>query len=284
MALDRKKSITQIPAAYPFQSYFDSALLQTALLQQAMGASIVASTLQSAQSKGVGVALHAQSDTPVAFRFRGGDADSAEIIVAPGQKMLVGSFDTFDYGLPFGWLGGGTALIYVIHHTGADYDLGGGGRSPIIFQRQRMIIDSGLAPAVWPGTFRANWPRTFPWPSATMGAAGTPQTGAALLDVEPEIVILRLRASPAAAVTLSLVWRGTDDLDIDGAGALNVTDFSSVDVSFPAVPAGSGVFPLITLPAEIHRLACAAGGVNFVDPTGALEGSFIDIVRYARLG
>jgi hypothetical protein len=276
------RAITQIAASYNFQSYFDSALLHNALQLQSPGDPIVASTKQQAQSGGVGVGVHPMSDVPVSFRFRGGTADSAALIVAPGQVFQVGSFETFEFGLPFGWLGGGNALIYVLHHDGANLDFGGGGRSPLVCQRSRFIIDSVAAM-----TSRLNWPRTFPWPSAARGTAGvSPQGGTALLDFEPEIAVLRLRSALAVPATVTMVWRGVDDLDLTGATppVLTLTDFSTADVAFPSVLAASGAFPVVTLPPEIHRLGSSAGGINFVVPAGdPLIGSFIDVVRYCRL-
>lgn len=286
MTIKYDKSITQVLAPFQFQSYFDSTLLHNALQLQSPGDSIVASTKQFSQSKGYGVAVHPQAATPVAFRFRGGSADGAVLIVCPGQVFYPGSFDTFEYGLPFGWLGGGSSLFYILHHPEAKVDFSGAGRAPVVFHRARFIVD-----AAYPGTARLNWPRTFPWPSAAMGTAGAaPQGGTALIDVEPEIAILRCRNSLAVPLTIQMVFSGMDDLDLTGAipPVLTLTDYGGIDVSFPSVPAGSGLFPMITLPPEITRLGSSAGGVRFIDTSGTLAGAaganYIDIVRYARLG
>jgi hypothetical protein len=121
-----------------------------------------------------------------------------------------------------------------------------------------------------------------------MGTAGAaPQGGAALIDFEPEIAIMRLRSSLAAPLTIQMVFSGMDDLDLTGANpsVLTLTDLGVVDISFPAVVAASATFPMVTLPPEIHRLGSSAGGVRFVDTSGTLTAADrIDIVRYARLG
>jgi hypothetical protein len=275
------KAITQVSTSYQFQSYFDSALLHTAIQLQSPGDAIVASTKQFSQSKGYGIAVHPQADCPMAFRFRGGSADGATLIVCPGQVFYPGSFDTFEYGLPFGWLGGGSALFYILHHPEARVDFSGAGRAPIVCHRARFIIEGAF-----PGTVSRNWPRTFPWPAAAMGAGPAPQDGAPLIDFEPEIAIMRLRSSIANPATLTFQWHGVDDLDLTGANppVLTLTDYTDTDISFPAVPAGSGGFPFVTMPPEIHRLGCSTGGLNIIDPTTALNGVYIDIVRYCRLG
>jgi hypothetical protein len=274
------RAVTQVPARFAFQSYFSNALSATAILNQASGSSIVASTKQSAQTPGVGVALHASSKSPVAIRFHGGNADSAEVILVPGQRLDVGAFDSFDWGLPFGWLGGGTVLLYVIHRPDAFVDLGGK-PGPIPLQRLRLTIGNAF-----PGVLVANWPAAFPWGGAVYGTDLTPQAGSPIVNVQPTRTALRLRSALAAPTTLAFVWRGDDDFDT-GANGLTVAtaDLTTADVSFPSVPAGSGAFPFAWLPTEISVLGGDSTCVTVIDANvGApLNGAFIDVVRYGML-
>lgn len=270
------KAITQIPAAFAYQSYFDNALLQNAILDQMPGASIVDSTLQTADVEGVGVGLHPCSASPVAIRFKGGDSDSAEVILTPGQVVDVGEFSSFEWGLPFGWLGGGTSVLYVKHRPEARI-LFPDTAPEVAFHRTRMVIDGDFT-----GALRQNWPGTFPW-QAAVSANAVPQQGAPIISIEPGAVLFRLRVAMTTPATLYLRFRGIDEFDVDVTGALGTTDETVIPLAFNGVPSG---FPLAWIQPEIARLVSSAGGLNIVDDanTNALSGSFIDVVRYGRMG
>jgi hypothetical protein len=233
------------------------------------------------QSAGVGVALHPSSESPVAVRFRGGTADSAALILTPGQIVNVGTFATFEYGLPFGWLGGGTSILYILHNDKAVVDFGNSEKGATIFHRARYVIENAF-----PGTLRKNWPGTFPWQSAarTNTVNPMPEGGAPIVALDMEIALMRLRSAIAAPATVTMIWQGNDAFDADAAGVVSSATRTTYDVTFPAVPAGSGAFPIAWLPREVHRLTSSVTGVNFIDPTGALNGQFIDVVRYCRFG
>ncbi len=68
-------SISQLLANFAYQSYFDATLHEKALLVQAVGNPIVASTRQYAQMEGEGLALHPLSQS----RWRSGSAVATRI-------------------------------------------------------------------------------------------------------------------------------------------------------------------------------------------------------------
>lgn len=269
------KAITQIPASFLYQSYFSDALQHTAILPHPPGSSIIDSTLQTADVEGVGVGLHPCSASPVAIRFKGGESDSAEVILTPGQSIDVGEFTSFEWGLPFGWLGGGTAVLYVKHRPEARIAFPEI-TSDVVFHRTRMVIDGDFTAAL-----KRNLPGTFPWQNAVSNV-GTPQEGSPIITVQPTMTLFRLRTATTAPVGLYLRFRGVDDLDVDSAGVDQTTDETVVPLALNGVPSG---FPMAWVTDEIARLTCSAGGVNIVDDANAfgLSGTYIDVVRYGRL-
>jgi hypothetical protein len=273
------RAISQIPVNFAFQSYFDDTLLQKAILEQAPGEGIVPSTLKRSQDKGNVVGLGGTSDCPLAIRFRGG-RDSAPIILRPGQVIRPGRFDGFDYGLPFGWLGGGLAVLFVGHEEDVDSYIGAA-RPEIIFHRTRLKI---VADAVTP-TLVKNWPLRFPWTQAVRGASSSNQNGAPLLTVEPTRTLLRLRMNDIVGHTVRLIFRGSHDFDQDSAGAVGTTDQEYVDLTFPANGAPTSTpYPMVELPAAFARLACDEGGVSATNlGVAALTDQYIDVVRYGRI-
>lgn len=266
------RSVTQIPRTFPFQSYFDSLLLERAILAQPQGAAIIPATKAHSQTPGVGVTLHPSSESPVAIRFRGGDTDSSEIILTPGQTVIVGNFTSFDWGLPFGWLGGGTVLLYVMHRPDAMIAFPGGPAAPIPFHRARLIIGARTAP---------NLPMSFPWPSATSGTGPTPQSGSPIVNVTPTATLFRLRSSIIAPTTLSAIWWATDVFDVDATGG-GIVEATEIDLSFPAVTVGS--FPIAWLQPDLARIGGDVAYLQITDPTAALTGAYVDMIRYGTIG
>jgi hypothetical protein len=270
------KTFTQIAATFPYQSFLDDTLLETAINLQSPGSLIVDTDdtpKRNEQTAGIGVALHPSSETPIAIRFFG-PHESGVIILTPGSRMITGPFDRFEWGLPFGWLGGGTALLYVLHEP--DVDLGFSTDAPdILFHRQRLLIGADFTPDPLPDV---NWPVAFPWSNAFSGAQ--PQASAAILPMQPTWTLLRLRVASVAPVTLYGVYRATNDLDTDDVGVSSTTDSTTIEISFPGVPAG---FPLAWIEDPVTRL----GGKNtifyLVDPLDVQTGEFVDAVRYGKV-
>src|SRR5260221_7507391 len=123
--------VQQISRLFLYQSYFDSTLLQNAILEQTRNSPIVESTVQENQIPGYAIGLHPSSQTPVAIQFKLGaqPSSSQAIVLKPGQVvrphglprgMNSGAFSGFRWGLPFGWLGGGVATLLVFSTPDAD--------------------------------------------------------------------------------------------------------------------------------------------------------------------
>lgn len=290
--------VVQVAARFPFQSYFDSVLLERAILTQKQGEPIVSSTKQTVSVSGYALALHPSSKAPVAVRFaKGGQqGDSTTYVLKPGQILRpVGftgqdqRFSGFDYGLPFGWLGGGPVTLLVLRSPDAEalfID-----RTEIIFQRQRVKI---LAPADVPDTadlttFPFNWPVSFPWAHAYSG--DFPQQGKQpLLSVSPTRVALSLAAELADPATMRLYFSGTNDFGLDKDSVADLTDVRAVDIiwgTWSYLP--SPTMPIQAqyqfLPPEGFVLSANDGALILVDAsgTGALAGKYVDIVRYGVL-
>lgn len=283
--MNSTRAITQLLANFNFQSYFDNTLLEKALLTQAVGTPIVDSTKRTAQIGGVGVALHPLSQSPVAVRFHGGKADSMVVTLTPGQKVMTGEFKQFDWGLPFGWLGGGNVNLYVIHDKNDGDVHFPNVTSPVVFHRMRLAIS---APS---GAYVKNWPTGFPWPNAVAGTGSMPQQAATAFNVVPDIVMLRLRvdlsaAAPPVPATFSMVFRGVDAFDLSSASppVLTTTDLTVHDMTFnPQSDVAGGEFPIAWIPPEVARLVGDAASISAVDFANLYRANFIDVVRYGRL-
>jgi hypothetical protein len=289
----------QIAAWYPFQSYFDSTLGARAILTQQQGQQIVPSTLRTENIAGYAIGLHPSSQTPVAVRFKkGGQAgDSGVIIVKPGQVIRPnglgpdganGRFSGFDYGLPYGWLGGGSATLVVFRSPDSTVDWLD--RSELIYHRMRLPI---LQPAAVPAaaSLVPNWPISFPWESAARGADAIPQQGEPIIAVNPTGIAMSLRGDLAAAATMRAYLIGTTEFSQDSNG----------DESLAAAPVAYDVtwgswtslasanyatqYQFQFLPVEMVKLSSFTGALVLVDASGtaALNGLYVDILRYGVL-
>lgn len=283
------KAITEMGATFVYQSYFDSARLGRAILPQTVANTIVDSTLRVAQVPGIGVALHPCSQSPVAIRFHGDRVDSAVVHLTPGQSMKVGPFTQFDWGLPFGWLGGGPVILYVLHTDEVEAGFAQS-HSPIIFHRVRAIVEDGSGgPIAVPTAAAINWPLAFPWSNALRndGAGNlTPQRSAPLFQVIPDVVLMQYRAALAAPLDLVIQFSNVDPFDLQSppdqaAGYSNGLHLHPV--TFPAVAAPIGpLASLAWLPQEVARMAGDFAEFHLLDPTNTVTGAFVDVVRYGR--
>lgn len=291
---------------FPFQSYFDTALMQKALLPQTTsivgpGAPNMPGTPPlTVQTGGLAVQLHPSSMTPIAIDFTlANGVPSSPVLMKPGQIIRPGRFSSFQWGLPFGWLGGGIATILLAQNELSDF--GAPANAEVVFHRQRMQIIASTSVAVVPVP---NWPIRFPWPGAISGAVGgTPQgqlpTGGV---VNPTKIMARLRVSPVpagGAVTRFILFN-IDEFDrTQGYAVPNVlTGACAVDVQWQpfdqsGIAVTGGTPPLeyqvqeLDLTTPIARLGGDNCCVVIVDvtPGGAnpVAGSFIDVVRYGGL-
>lgn len=298
--------LTALSKVFTHQSYFDSTLLQRALLTQNPGEPIVASTREENQIPGYAVALSPSSQTPVAVQFMGGSGQispSAIQIIRPGDVVWpMGqkgkAFSGIRWGLPFGWLGGGAATLLIF--PTADASVVWGGAPEVIFHRSRFSIrqPSDLTAAGSYNNAPKNWPMRFPWPQAQRGASSLPQQGQPQISIaEPTKVVMRLRTGTAAggsfsAAKMRIVIQGSNDLDLDSTGALVNTFPAFVDITWPTFTnlGTSGNLartePTLEFAAgPLVRLAADDGGALLVDASGsaALNGLYVDVVRYGKL-
>lgn len=290
----------QISKNFAFQSYYDTTLLEKALQTQPPNQPIVPSTIQSQQVVGYGVGLHPSSQTPIAIQFTAGQGGSSSsvLILKPGQVIWPfggAPFGGFKWGLPYGWLGGGMATLVVLLTPGAEVRWSG--NPEVIFHRARFAIKqpSDLTSG---GSFNnapKNWPMRFPWTQALQGTNSIPQQGnAQIAVVEPMKVVMALRtatAALAAASDMRILFQGTNDLGLDSADAVVLTNPLFETVTWPSY-ANSGTSgnlispdPVIVSAQGIARLAADDGGVLMLDLTGTagLTGLFVDVCRYGRL-
>ena len=277
------RAISQIPISFLFQSYLDSALEENALLAQPTNELIVPSTKRNFQGVGYAVGVAGFSDTPVAFRFYGSDSDSGVIFCRPGQVIRPGKFQAFDYGLPFGWLGGGRAVIYIAHSPETELDLGIS-RPELIFHRTRIQIEASANPLP---TLKRNWPLHFPWTRAFQGTTLVDQRGNPIIRVEPTRALMRLRSQIAAPAIVGLVFRGSREFDEGSTGVVGVADLNSTfcEVQFnPSTDPSFAPYPMATIPEDFLRLACDEGGLSILGlGVAALTGLEVDIARFGRI-
>jgi len=288
----------QISRLFAYQSYFSDTELERAILVQNPNEPIVQSTLKEEQIPGYAIGLHPSSQTCIALQFKvGGQATSSmPHVMKPGQILRPhglppgvksGAFSGFQWGIPFGWLGGGLATI-VVFQT-ADADVAWPGNIEIPFHRQRMQITS-IAGA--PANARKNWPLRFPWTRALRTTSDIQQQGLPAVSINPTRTLMSLRLeSIATATNMRIIAQETNDFDLDSAGAVIATparfkDFVWPTYTDPGIAGNLGAaYPLEWMPNEIVRLAADDGGIALVDlDGGVLTNAYVDIVRYGTVG
>ncbi len=290
-----------LSAIFRYQSYYDSTLQEKALLIQSTNQPIIDSTRKQEGLGGYCVGLHPSSQTPIAIQFDvgGSSASNNAVILRPGQIYRphgkpkageAGNFSSFSWGLPFGWLGGGMATLYVF--ASADADVAWPGNAEVLFHRQRMQI---YAPGSAPADALKNWPLRFPWSQAVRGASSIPQKGVAQVAIsDPTRILMSLRLGAlAAANDVRLLLQSSNDFDVDSLGATVATGPRFQDMTwgtYAASGAGGNLavnYPVQEVTGPIARLAADDGGLCMVDITGGLSGGaepiYVDIARYGRI-
>ncbi len=280
---------------FEYQSYFDDTLLEKAILLQSPNEPIINSTKKSSNVSGYSFGLHPSSQSPVAVRpIVGGQAASAQaVILKPGQIYRPhgrlgkpGHFSGFEWGLPYGWLGGGVCTLYVF--PSPDADVSWPGDAELLFHRQRMKI---LAPADVPAAALKNWPLRFPWTQALRGSTSIPQKGAAIVSISnPTRVLLSLRLNlMTTADTMRMLIHESNDMDLDSAGAVIAAGVRFDEFTWGIYGASGAAnmatqFPVKQYDGPVARLAADDGGVCLVDMAGGdLTNAFVDVCRYGRL-
>lgn len=297
-----------ITAFFGFQSYFDDSLLQTALAIQSKNAPIVdndVAPMRKEQTPGYCIGLHPSSQTPVAVQpIVGGQTTSPQAtILKPGQILRPhgrpgdrnGNFSGFNWGLPFGWLGGGVATLYVF--PSPDADVAWPGETELIFHRQRMRLYTPATVSI-PARAPFNWPLRFPWSQASRGPTPISQSGAAIIGVNPTRTLMSLRVpSLADSVDMRIYLQADNDFDLNELGTTVLTNVRFVDTQWNQFAATNATlataatnfiqqYPVITAPTELTRIAADDGGVLLWsdDPDSELGAdAFVDVVRYGRL-
>ena len=292
---------------FAWQSFFDSTQLGQAIAVQPQNELIVPSTLTTVPTPGFGLGLHPDSQVPVAVRFKSsaGVSDSQVMVLTPGQIVYpqgCAPFSGFDCGLPFGWLGGGTAELVVMKTPQAAVWWAPG--AEVVIQRQRVVIQAdGAAP-----TFSLGLPVGFPWKNAQRfnAAAPTqpfPQGAQAVISATPTRTELKLRLTTLAAdARVLLLVKNSQAFDTGpGTPAPLSGEVEGFPILFNAIVGAFAYFPTVgfTFPVPGNQLAAAGQGDHYpgvllagddatfcvLNESGnaALTGAFIDVVRYALI-
>lgn len=291
----------EIVEQFPLQSYFSN-VPETltppamAVLQQPQGEGIARNTLKTASVQGYAIGVAPWSEAPAAIQFVEGNRGQSGILhIRPGQiiKPTGGhAFTGFNWGLPFGWLGGGTITLFIFKTPEAKVKWDGV-QPEILFHRFRTVIRDGAAIAP-PANSVVNFPTKFPWAKQYQWqqlADSEIQQGQPILSIsEITRTILRLQQG-ATVITgsqlMRMVWFGSDVFSIGSDGVLAVqVDKIFQDLYWPDnVVAGLDVAdPLIELPRSLAAIGCNEYGVNFFAPTGSpLIGLDVDVARWGRL-
>lgn len=305
---DSRSAANQLTKTFDYQSYFDSTLLWKALLEQPLGQPIIQSTLEQQQLSGYAIGNHPASQTPVAIVFSGDgrQSGSATHIIPPGGivrptsglSIAEDGFQSFSWGLPFGWLGGGTATIVVFQtpESWANWYPD----NELIFHRFRaQILAPGSIPAAasiasWP----RNWPLRFPAINVQRGSSSINQGGSPQIAIaRPGKILFRLRTTVSATTRLKALAYHTTDFDDELAATPNPIPLDSIEFDVPgrtayAYPAGYTEYTIFEGPSELARLGCngktgstatLTSGVEFVSDDPSLQGQYLDVVRYGYL-
>jgi hypothetical protein len=283
----------QISRLFVPQSFFDSTLLEKAILAQLPNQPIING--KEEQFKGYSIGLHPSSQTPVAVQIKGSDS---AIILKPGQVVCPGTdgFEAFTWGLPYGWLGGGTATLLVFRSK--DGEVEWPGNPEVIFHRARYAIKQPAdIAALTINNASKNWPGRFPWPQALQGSSSLTQKGQPQIAVEPTRMLMLLVGATALAAQAEMQIRiqASNEDGLNSAGAIDLTIPSIMDTVNWPIFARIGtdgnmrdVRPSILYAGVAARVAADNGGIVLVDTSNAGAGGdltelFVDIIRYGRL-
>lgn len=296
-------NVIQIPDHFPIQSYLLAAAetaspVAMAVVNQPSTQGIVPATRKNKPSQnGVAIGLAPWSKAPVAVVFDFGDGGtSSEVILKPGQVFMPSGkkeFKGFDYGLPFGWLGGGDVTLFLFKTEDAIV-YWSGIQSEVLFHRFRTTILAEGSPVTAPGY--KNLPVAFPVDNmfrydSTLGSQS--QGGKPVIEIA-EVTRMSLRLNNTVALidgdnAMRVVVFGADDFDADPlgvAGAPTSAESFYYDLTWPVGFAGFAAAdkPILSVPRELAAQGSNYWGMACYAPTGsALVGLTVDVVRYGRL-
>lgn len=294
----------QITKVFPFQSYFDSAYEAltpnpgSALLEQPPNSGIIQSTVQKNQTEAYAVGLAPWSEAPVAIQMQTADAGgfSTPLILRPGEVLAPAglaqgeqfrNFRGFEWGLPFGWLGGGLVSLFLFKSPDSLPNWTYGAKEVCFHTFQTEIIQSSIVP---PNPQRTNWPNRFPWFKAFrgVGTLAFNQANSPNFSVSPTKTLLRLNGvSLAQAEPCRVVFWGTDTLD-HGADGITPVPTQSSYWEFNWADNTSGGFAsqgqLLSLPQEFSTLAANSWGITIEAPAGSdLIGETVNLARFGLI-
>lgn len=300
----------QIPFTFPCQTWFDSTAEGVTpnpghgMLEQTSNEGIVKQSMQASQMSGYAIGLSPRSETPIAVRVQmdGSGGFSTAIILRPGEIISPGGyangqhrgFTALQWGLPYGWLGGGFACLVVFRSPDSlpRWDTG----REVIFHRFQTSIRSAALAAAAPQ--RRNWPTRFPWPHAFQAVninIALDRSGSPLLAVHPTKTLLRLNGNVGMPVgeTCRLVMYGSECFDLAPLDGLTTLASGTAfwDFNWPAnnYLDANGVpwpthNPYIRLPDEISDMAANAWGIEIQTyPAGPLIEKTVNVVRYGKI-
>lgn len=295
---------------FQFQSWFDSSLLQNAVVIQPPGSLMLYP--KDSQYPGRSLSNSPNSQVPIAVTARNGGKGGGSIatfLLAPGQSIAPfdeTKFKSFTWGMPYGWMGGGLAQLLVSQ----SYEPGAvSARPEILFHRSRFAIQqpAGITSGAYNNS-PLNWPIRFPWVQA-FNSSNIAQAGSPSLAPEPTRIVMVLRGLSTLLTPASMiaVIQGADDFCLDAggvAGAITQTNPISDSFTWPSfVSIGtSGNLATQNVSLDVGpehplvRLGCSsiqsspsasptAVGVTFIDNSGVglLANCYVDVVRYGRL-
>lgn len=309
--LGPRASVLAVSRTFAWQSWFDNTLLNNAIAVQPAGTQIVSP--QEMQTPGYSLILHPASQCPVAVTAKaaGQGAAATIYVLVPGQSVSpLGDepFQSFTWGLPYGWLGGGMAQL-IVGQQSNEPSIGADGIE-IPFHRSRFAIQqpSALTTNTYNNSL-LNWPIRFPWVQSVNSSA-VPQPGQPLLAPEPTRIVMALRGitSLGTPANMRAIIQGADDFALDSggtSGSLSQTSVVFEEFTWPQFTsigtAGhlSSQNAVITIDGSsqtgkaLMRLGCSgipyqntSVGVTFVDDSGVaalLTGAYVDVIRYGRL-
>lgn len=263
------------------------------ILPQPLNQPIVPSTKDEVQEPGYALALAPDSEVPlmVVFNAGGQATSSSPQRILPGQILRPhgvrtdgqsGSFSGFSVGLPFGWLGGGTARVFILKNEDAiTWFMGEVAQREICFHRIALKIGTE--------NIKPNWPVRFPWINAVsqLDEDGAVVTKASAQGGKPALVIRPTR---------TILTVQTPGLPAEGVSSGNFivkisdAEQTSVDcafrLSFPGVPAS-----VLTSSSVLEVVGGALNDLNGDDAIlslllgddATLNDIWVDIARFGIL-
>lgn len=300
-ALELAFSFAQQSLIQPFGSSITD--FSYSILPQPVNQPIVPSTKSTKQLSGYALALAPDSQCPVAVVFRAGGQpiNSNPVVIMPGQIIRPhgvprkydahepASFSAFDFGLPFGWLGGGIGRVLVFRTEDSLLRYIPNGTTDRLFHTESFKILAADATTIKP-----NWPKNFPWVSAksqldSTGAVVTnvtAQGGPGTIAVRPSYVILELTCNAAGlanAANVDVYMHYTAPGQTT-ANAVPVYD----QITFPTCPNGSNSYLIVNSSSSaggiLNAFADGYAFVNFVSGDATIQGYTINAYRYGLIG